>query len=148
MIDSHTHLDLTPGDDADIVARARAAGVTRMLTIGMDADSCRARARRGRTRSRARSSPPSAATRTRPTGFTDADAEELAELAADPRCRAIGETGLDYFHDRAPRADQERAFAAQIEIARARRQAAGHPHAARPTTTRSPRSRATPTASP
>ena len=31
---------------------------------------------------------------------------------------AIGETGLDYFRDRAPRADQERAFAAQIELAR------------------------------
>jgi TatD DNase family protein len=32
---------------------------------------------------------------------------------------AIGETGLDYFRDRAPRADQERAFHAQIELARA-----------------------------
>jgi TatD DNase family protein len=52
------------------------------------------------------------------TGFTDDDAAELAELARDPRCRAIGETGLDFYRDRAPRADQERAFAAQIAIAR------------------------------
>ena len=41
--------------------------------------------------------------------------------ARSPRTRAavaIGETGLDFYRDRAPRADQERAFAAQIELAR------------------------------
>jgi TatD DNase family protein len=43
---------------------------------------------------------------------------ELRELASHPDCRAIGETGLDDYRDYAPRADQERAFAAQIEIAR------------------------------
>ena len=42
MIDSHTHLDVTPGSDAEIVERARAAGVTRILTVGTDADSARA----------------------------------------------------------------------------------------------------------
>ena len=41
MIDSHTHLDSTPGSDADIVAAARAAGVTRILTIGTSACPCR-----------------------------------------------------------------------------------------------------------
>ena len=41
MIDSHTHLDSTPGTDAEIVAAARAAGVTRILTIGTDAESSR-----------------------------------------------------------------------------------------------------------
>jgi TatD DNase family protein len=53
------------------------------------------------------------------TGFDDADLAELAALAEHPRCRAIGETGLDHYRDYAPRADQERAFAAQIELARA-----------------------------
>jgi TatD DNase family protein len=53
------------------------------------------------------------------TGFDDADLAELEALAAHPRCVAIGETGLDYYRDYAPRADQERAFAAQIELARA-----------------------------
>ena len=42
----------------------------------------------------------------------------LAELAAHPRCVAIGETGLDYYRDRAPREHQLRAFEAQIELAR------------------------------
>ena len=53
------------------------------------------------------------------TGFDDADLAELHALAAHPRCAAIGETGLDYFRDYAPRADQQRAFDAQIELARA-----------------------------
>ena len=52
-------------------------------------------------------------------GFDDADLADLQALAAHPRCAAIGETGLDYFRDYAPRADQERAFHAQIELARA-----------------------------
>jgi TatD DNase family protein len=51
-------------------------------------------------------------------GFTDADAEAIEEAAGDPRARAIGETGLDYFRDRAPREDQRRAFEAQVEVAR------------------------------
>jgi TatD DNase family protein len=51
-------------------------------------------------------------------GFTGADAEDLAALATHERCRAIGETGLDYFRDRAPREDQLRAFHAQIDLAR------------------------------
>ena len=54
------------------------------------------------------------ATPTRPTGFDDADLAELRALAAHPRCLAIGETGLDFYRDERPRADQERAFAAQI----------------------------------
>jgi TatD DNase family protein len=117
VIDSHTHLGSTPGDNADIVARAREMGVTKILDIGMDADSSRLALAavsefEGTVYAAVGRHPNSAA------GFTDADAAELAELATDPRCRAIGETGLDFYRDRASRADQERAFAAQIEIAR------------------------------
>jgi TatD DNase family protein len=52
------------------------------------------------------------------TGFDDADLAELEALSAHPKCMAIGETGLDYYRDYAPRADQERAFRAQIALAR------------------------------
>ena len=52
------------------------------------------------------------------TGFDGADLAELRALAAHGRCAAIGETGLDFYRDRAPRADQERAFGAQISLAR------------------------------
>jgi TatD DNase family protein len=50
-------------------------------------------------------------------GFDAAAAAEIARLGSHERVRAIGETGLDYYRDGAPRADQRRAFAAQIEIA-------------------------------
>ena len=50
-------------------------------------------------------------------GFDDAAADAIEGLAADPLVRAIGETGLDYYRDRASEEDQVRAFEAQIAIA-------------------------------
>ncbi len=116
MIDSHTHLDSCEPPNAELVAAAVAAGVTRMLTVGMDGRSCR-------TALAAAESFPQvyAAVGRHPNlaaGFDDADLAELRALAAHERCVAIGETGLDYYRDAAPRADQERAFSAQIELAR------------------------------
>ena len=104
------------GAEAELVAEAKAAGVTRMLTIGMDGDVV-PRGARAPPRPTARCSPPSAATPTRRPATTTPRSTTCASSRA-PACRAIGETGLDYFRDYAPRADQERAFAAQIELAR------------------------------
>jgi TatD DNase family protein len=117
VIDSHTHLDLCEPANADLVATADAAGVTRIVTVGVDGASCRAAlaaaedfpqvyAAVGRHPNAAR-------------GFDAADLAELRALAAHERCVAIGETGLDFYREGAPRADQQRAFAAQIELARA-----------------------------
>ena len=117
MIDSHTHLASTPGDDAGIVERARAAGVTKLLTIGTDVED----SRRALAAADAFPGTVFAAVGWHPNeagAFTDADARTLAELAEDPRCRAVGETGLDYYRDTAPRDAQHRAFAAHIAIAR------------------------------
>jgi TatD DNase family protein len=117
VIDSHTHLDSTPGEVADIVARAREAGITRILTVGTDPESCEAALAAADEHPEvfaAIGHHPNGAE-----GFADEDAEKLREYAAHPRCRAIGETGLDYYRERAPHADQARAFAAQIELARA-----------------------------
>jgi TatD DNase family protein len=51
-------------------------------------------------------------------GFDGARAEEIMRLATEnERVRAIGETGIDYYRESASRADQRRAFEAQIEIA-------------------------------
>ncbi len=116
MIDSHTHLHLCEEPTAELVAEAEAVGVTRMLTVGIDGASCRAAlaaaedfpqvyAAIGRHPNTAK-------------GFDDADLAELRALAAHERCAAIGESGLDFYRDTAPRADQERAFAAQIALAR------------------------------
>ena len=115
MIDSHTHLDRGPAPEADLVAAAREVGVTRILTIGMDSESCR----RALAAADAHQEVYAAVGRhpNVSTGYDDAVTNELRELAAHPRCRAIGETGLDDYRDYAPRPDQERAFRAQIELA-------------------------------
>jgi TatD DNase family protein len=117
VIDSHTHLDSCGPPNADLVAAAACEGVERILTVGMDAAT-------NRTALQAAEAFPQvhAAIGRHPNhaeGFDDADLADIQALAAHPRCAAIGETGLDYYRDYAPRADQERAFHAQIELARA-----------------------------
>jgi len=116
VIDSHTHLELCEPPDAELVEAAAEAGVRRMLTVGTDGASCRAALRAAEDFPQVYAAigrhPNSAA------GFDAADLAELEALAAHPRCAAIGETGLDYYRDGAPRPDQRRAFEAQIELAR------------------------------
>jgi TatD DNase family protein len=119
VIDSHTHLHVCKPDDDELVAAAAQAGVTRMLTVGTSSATCRAAleaAERFPQVLAAIGRHPNEAT-----GFDDADLTELQALAAHPRCAAIGETGLDNFRDHAPHEDQQRAFLAQIELARATR---------------------------
>jgi TatD DNase family protein len=116
VIDSHTHLHLCEPPDSELVAAAEAVGVVRMLTVGTDGASSRSAlaaaeafpnvyAAVGRHPNEAK-------------GFDHADLAELRALAAHERCVAIGETGFDFYREGAPRADQERAFAAQIALAR------------------------------
>ena len=115
MIDSHTHLESCAPDDADLVAAAAAEGVDRMLTVGTDGASCRAALAAAETFPQVYAAigrhPNSAS------GFDDNDLAELEALAAHERCVAIGETGLDFYRDRTPPADQQRAFEAQIGLA-------------------------------
>ena len=116
MIDSHTHLDRGPAPEAELVAAARAQGVTRILTIGIDE-----RSRRAALNAADEHAEVYAAIGHHPnnaTGYTQAITDEVRELAQHPKCLAIGETGLDDYRDYAPRADQEKAFDAHIEIAR------------------------------
>jgi TatD DNase family protein len=114
--DSHTHLDSCGPPNAELIATAAREGVNRILTVGMDAatnrtallaaeDFPQVHAAIGRHPNHAQ-------------GFDGADLADLEALAAHPRCAAIGETGLDYYRDYAPRLDQERAFHAQIDLAR------------------------------
>ncbi len=116
MIDSHTHLSSCAPDDAELVTAAREAGVRRILTVGMDEETwplALAAAEAFDEVYAALGRHPNMAS-----GFDDDALTQLRDLAAHPKCRAIGETGLDFFRDTTPRADQERAFHAQIELAR------------------------------
>ena len=104
MIDSHTHLSLCEPPDAELVATAAEAGVTRIVTVGTDGASCRAALAAAEDFPQVYAAigrhPNSA------TGFDDADLAELRALVAHEKCVAIGETGLDYFRDYAAHSDQ------------------------------------------
>jgi TatD DNase family protein len=116
VIDSHTHLFLCERPEAELVAAARGAGVERMLNVGLNAETneqaIAAAERYEAVFATVGCHPTEAA------GFDDARAGEIARLAAEnPKVRAIGETGIDYYRESASRADQRRSFEAQIEIA-------------------------------
>ena len=117
LIDSHAHLD-GPKFAADLDAvleRAQAAGVDTIITIGVDlATSCAAAdlARRYPGVFASAGVHPHDAGR-----FDDADWPALAALWAEPRVRAVGETGLDYFYDFSPRERQQALFRRHLEAA-------------------------------
>ena len=113
MIDTHAHL--TSLDDADeAIKRAAVAGVTRILTVGTSVEDCR----RALALAEAHDGvfailgihPHDAGT------ATEDDLAALRELLAHPKAVAVGETGLDWFRDYAPRDDQRRLFAAELEL--------------------------------
>jgi TatD DNase family protein len=116
VIDTHCHLDACEPPDGLLVERAREAGVTRIATVGTDGPSIE------RALGAAHAHDQVVAIVGRhpheTTGFDAAGLEEIERAAADQHARAIGETGLDYYRDHAPRADQRRAFEAQLELAR------------------------------
>ncbi len=118
LIDSHCHLDFEDfGPDRDaIIARARAAGVGRMITISTRID---------------RFADISALAEAYPEVFctvgehpeyvredSDVSLHRLIELSRHPKCVGVGEAGLDYHHDSAPREVASHAFRVHIAAAR------------------------------
>jgi TatD DNase family protein len=118
LIDSHCHLDFP--DFAEeieaVVARAGAAGVARLITIS--------------TRVAHGARLVALAERFAPVYFTigthphqaaeepETDAGAIRDFAAHPKCVGIGEAGLDYHYDYAPRDVAAKVFRAQIALAR------------------------------
>ncbi len=117
LVDSHTHLDAErfDGDRAATIARARAAGVERMVNVGCDLPSSERSLGLAHTHADIFATvgihPHEA--KLAPDGFDDT----LVALAADPRCVAVGECGLDYHYDLSPRDVQRAVFARQIAAA-------------------------------
>jgi TatD DNase family protein len=115
VIDTHAHLDGCEEPAALLVERARAVGVTRIVTVGTGIDSCRAALVIASD-----SAGVFAALGIDPhhAGGPEADrVPELCALLEHPKAIAVGETGLDYFHDLAPREAQQRVFERQLAIA-------------------------------
>ena len=114
MIDTHAHLDGSP-DAPAILERARAAGVERVITVGTTIDSCRAALRLA-----AAEPGVFAALGIHPHDAGGDEAGRVGELRgllADERAVAVGETGLDFFRDYAPRDAQLRLFEQELELA-------------------------------
>jgi TatD DNase family protein len=117
VIDTHAHLDAYEEDAGELLVRARAAGVSRIVTIGTGIDSCRAAlaiadAHEGVT----------AALGIDPHQAATAEAEridELCELLARPSAVAVGETGLDGHHGAETLPEQRLLFEAHLELAEA-----------------------------
>ena len=118
LVDSHCHLDFPEleQDRAGVVARAKAAGVTSMVTIST-------RVAKFATYAAIAESDPDiwCTVGTHPLGVVeepDVPLERLLELSAHPKCVGIGEAGLDYYYDTATRDVAERVFRTHIEAAR------------------------------
>ncbi len=118
--DTHAHLDLEPlcNEEEDVVRRAREAGVRRIVTVGIDPDSCEKAVAIAH-----RHAGVYAAVGLHPHDAKDATAEAMERLERLSRCDkvvGIGETGLDFYRDRSPREAQRAAFREQIRLARRR----------------------------
>jgi len=116
MIDSHTHLFLCERPEGELLDAAVAAGVTRMLNVGLggaQSEIALGAAERHDEGYASVGCHPTAAG-----GFDHAQSAQSERLAAHEKVRAIGETGIDYYHETASPTDQRRAFEAQVAIAR------------------------------
>jgi TatD DNase family protein len=129
-LDSHCHLEMIDEPVERVLADARSAGIRRVVTIGTDVASSRWAADCAAVHPDVY-----AAVAIHPTGVeeavaavaespeeigaaTDAVLAQIESLAAAPKVRAIGETGLDYYWDRAAPKVQREWFRAHIEIAK------------------------------
>jgi len=114
VIDTHAHLDALD-DPPAAVARAREAGVGRVLTVGTTVEGCRVALRLAEQHEGVFAilglHPHEAGS------FDAGDVDRLTELLDHPRAVAVGETGLDYFRDYAPREAQRRLFERLLAVA-------------------------------
>jgi TatD DNase family protein len=118
LVDSHCHLDFPDfADELDaVIARARAAGIGRMVTI-----STRVRRQNELLAIADRFADVFCSVGTHPHYAHEELDVTVADLVArtrHPKVVAIGEAGLDYHYDRSPRQDQERGFRTHIQVAR------------------------------
>ena len=116
LIDTHCHLDMLKGTPDDALAEARAAGVEAVVAVGTELRSSRAAAALA-----ARVKGVYAAVGVHPhdaVGFDGVVRTGLERLLAQPRVVAVGECGLDFYRDLAPRDVQRAVFIEHLTLAR------------------------------
>jgi len=114
VIDTHAHLEACADPADEVVARARAAGVDRILAVGTTIETCRQALALAEVEDGVFAI----------LGIHPHEAEregnrldDLRRLLAHPRAVAVGETGLDFYRDRAPRDRQLAVFEAELALA-------------------------------
>lgn len=125
LIDTHAHLSYPEFDDyghgrelTEVVSRASAAGVNRIISVATDVESCRQTLR---IAAKFESVYASLGLHPDMIPFVSlSDMKELATLASEPKVVAIGETGLDYYRTREHAPAQKDLLWAQLELARQR----------------------------
>jgi TatD DNase family protein len=114
VIDTHAHLDALD-DPAAAISRARDAGVRRILTVGTTVEGCRSALDLAEQHEEVFAilglHPHEAGS------IDDGAVREVRSLLDHPRAVAVGETGLDYFRDYAPRDAQRRLFEHLLTVA-------------------------------
>lgn len=120
VVDAHTHLDAcgagTAAEVTEMVDRAEAAGVTRVVTVADDLDAARWAAEASTWDSRVFAAVAIHPTRTK--DFGAAEQSEVERLVRAERVVAVGETGLDYYWDYSPHDAQQEAFRWHIDLAK------------------------------
>jgi TatD DNase family protein len=115
LIDTHAHLDACAEDADELISRARAAGVERIVAVGSGIESCEktlAIADEDHGVFAALGIHPHQAG-----GEEARRLDKLRTLLGNDRVVAVGETGLDFFRDYAPRDAQRQLFEAELELA-------------------------------
>lgn len=118
FVDTHAHIQMHEfdGDRAEVLARAEAAGIDLVITVGYHQAANRKAVEAAQCHQQV-----FAAVGIHPHDagiYDDAAEESLRGLAKQPRVVAIGEAGLDFFRNRTPRAVQLNTFCRQIRLAR------------------------------
>ncbi len=118
-VDSHCHLDLLAQPVEVALAAARAAGVTRLVTVGVDVASSRWSAQTAAAHPEVIAAVAVHPNESAEAGDLEADLAAIAELAALPQVRAVGESGLDHYRTGEDgRPQQEASFRAHIRLAK------------------------------
>ncbi len=117
LVDTHAHIDFEDfdGDRDEVLARAREAGMRHIIVPGIDVATTRKAIELA-----GRYDMIHAAAGIHPNGTAEAkpgDLLEISRLAEQEEIIAVGEIGLDFYRDRAPRDVQARAFKGQLELA-------------------------------
>lgn len=117
LIDSHCHLDYdyAPKGVEQVIAEAQAAGVVAMVTIGVEAARFTGIAAISERFAQVYHTVGVHPHEAEP--MQDADLEALRRAAQHPKCRGIGEIGLDYHYDHSPRDKQQKRLHEQLELA-------------------------------